>query len=319
MKSNHSDTSKQILGALLYCPANDPTIAQRIIENKIPSPYSLALCLEDTIAEDYLEQATELLVHTLQLLDTYQKTASNLEFFPKIFIRVRNPQQISFLSQQDMRAVITGIIAPKICPQSLPDYIKAIQNTQTQWLFMPILENPILFDLRYRIDSLYQLKEQLEEIKEFVPAVRVGGSDLCHHFSIRRDMGTTIFEIPVISHLLSDILTVFSPDYPVSGTVFEYYQGENWEECFLKEVQQDRTNGFLGKTVIHPNQIPLLNQVYRVSQRDYKDAQEILNWNPTANKLVSGCSQKERMNERNTHSNWAKKILLLEEQFGREL
>lgn len=42
------------------------------------------------------------------------------------------------------------------------------------------------------------------------------------------------------------------------------------------------------KTVIHPNQIPLVNDAYRVSKEDYEDAKAILHWEKTAPSLVHG-------------------------------
>ena len=40
----------------------------------------------------------------------------------------------------------------------------------------------------------------------------------------------------------------------------------------------DEAKPLTGKTVIHPNQIPVVNEMLRVSQRDYADARAILNW-----------------------------------------
>ena len=51
-----------------------------------------------------------------------------------------------------------------------------------------------------------------------------------------------------------------------------------------------------GKTVIHPNQIPLVNDAYRVSKEDYEDAKAILHWEETAPSLVHGSVKKARMN-----------------------
>ena len=37
-------------------------------------------------------------------------------------------------------------------------------------------------------------------------------------------------------------------------------------------VSMNLLNGFTGKTVIHPSQIPVVNEMLRVSSRDYADA-----------------------------------------------
>ncbi len=44
-------------------------------------------------------------------------------------------------------------------------------------------------------------------------------------------------------------------------------------------IELDLLNGFTGKTVIHPKQIAIVNTAMQVSQTDYEDACQILNWN----------------------------------------
>jgi citrate lyase beta subunit len=83
-----------------------------------------------------------------------------------------------------------------------------------------------------------------------------------------------------------------------------------------RELECDRQMGFIGKTVIHPKQIPLVNEAYKVSRKDYEDALAILNWNPQNVSLVSGSRENDRMNEFKTHRNWAEKILFLAKSYG---
>lgn len=51
------DVLKYSVGALLYCPALNTTVADSILSNKFGEKYSLCLCAEDTIAENAIEQA----------------------------------------------------------------------------------------------------------------------------------------------------------------------------------------------------------------------------------------------------------------------
>ncbi len=81
---------------------------------------------------------------------------------------------------------------------------------------------------------------------------------------------------------------MFGMDYVISGPVWEYYNGAGWDSGLKAELAQDRLCGFTGKTVIHPNQIPLVNDAYRVSKEDYEDAKAILHWEETAPSLVHG-------------------------------
>ena len=88
------------------------------------------------------------------------------------------------------------------------------------------------------------------------------------------------------------------------------------ERTGISEIKDDKLCGFIGKTVIHPNQIPVINQAYKVSRYDFNDAQEVLDWNKNSNSFVLGSLSKDRMNEYKTHINWAKKTIFLAESFG---
>lgn len=209
---------------------------------------------------------------------------------------------------------------PKFTTANASKYIQAIiranEITGKKIYMMPIYENSSIIDLRERIPILYGLKDSLAQIEELVLNIRVGGNDLCHMFGFRRHSDESIHRIKPISNIFSDIITVYGMDYVVSGPVWEYYSGENWEEGLLSEIKDDKLCGFTGKTVIHPNQIPMVNKAFQVSRNDFNDAQSILNWNLNSNSFVSGNLERERMNEYKTHNNWARQTLFLAEAFG---
>ena len=241
---------------------------------------------------------------------------------PKIFIRVRNPQQIHRLIKSLGRSVeiVTGFIIPKFSLDNASDYIneviRANELASKNIYMMPIYENSSIIDLRNRTDILYSLKDSLSQVEDLVLNIRVGGNDLCHMFGFRRHSNESIHQIRPVSDIFSDIITVYGMDYVVSGPVWEYYAGDNWKDGMIQEIQDDKLCGFIGKTVIHPAQIPVVNCSYQVSEKDFKDAQEILNWNKNSASLVSGNSVRERMNEYKTHINWAQRIIYLAESFG---
>lgn len=308
------------IGALLYCPAHNRAIARSIIHQKIPTPFSLALCLEDTIADTYLAQAEKAMLSSLEEIENANR--ANRFYLPKLFLRIRRPGQIPALYEKsgDARRLITGFIAPKFSPENADSYITEITKlnhmAQSPVYLMPVLEAPFLFDLRTRYDALYQIKEKLAPISGLIPNIRVGSNDLCHALGLRRQKTQAIQEILPVSRILSDILAVFGMEYVVSGPVWEYYNTDGWDDGLRRELEWDRLNGFVGKTVIHPKQIPLVNHAYQVSKEDLHDALAILNWNPNAASLVSGGKESGRMNECLTHSNWAKKICALAQVYG---
>lgn len=313
------------IGPLLYCPALQRKIAVDILEEKIPHPFSLSLCLEDTIGDDFVELAIESLLDTIGQLYQAQYVQKQEIYFPKIYIRVRSPQQIPELVERLGQSflMVDGFIAPKLHLGNIQDYVSKIQGVQgaigdKPCYFMPILESRELIDLRTRNEFLYGIKEAIRDIAPLVASVRVGGTDLSHCFHLRRSVSTTIHEIPVISHLLADIMAVFSMDYLVSGAVWEYYAGQNWDKGLQRELEMDKLGGFVGKTVIHPSQIPLVLEAYQVSTTDYEDALRILDTHTEEALWVQGSVGKARMNEYKSHSHWAEHILLLAEVYGKK-
>lgn len=310
------------VGALLYCPANRESIVKSIIAEEFGNQFSLSLCLEDTISDACVSEAEETLLKSLRAI--YEAHKVQDFYLPHIFIRVRCPEQIQTLTARlgDAVEILSGYIAPKFSLENADAYLTSIKNINVQYpkskniYLMPIFESPTIINLQNRYPILYELKHKLDSIEELILNIRVGGNDLCHMFGLRRHINKSIHDIRPIDHILSDILTVFGTDYVVSGPVWEYYNGSGWETGLKNEISQDLLCGFVGKTVIHPNQIKIVNDALRVPSYDLEDAKSILDWDNTSDKLVSGSVAKERMNEYKTHSNWALKTILMAECYG---
>lgn len=308
------------VGALLYCPANSDSVANSIINGKFSSNFSLALCLEDTIPDNCVLEAEQKLIQSIS--NIYEKYISDGIHIPKIFIRVRNYTQIYELcdSLKDCMDIVTGFIIPKFSLENADRYIEAIfnvnQKSNKKIYMMPIYESVAIVNLQMRYDILYELKYKLARIEELVLNIRVGGNDLCHIFGFRRHDDESIHDIKPISSIFSDIVTVYGTDYVISAPVWEYYDSSNWEKGLLDEIKGDILCGFVGKTVIHPKQIEVINEGFKVHKKDFEDAKAILNWNKNSKLLVSGSTKSERMNEYNTHHIWAEKIMLMAEAFG---
>ncbi len=308
------------VGPLLYCPANNKSIVNSLIHEKFGKHFSLALCLEDTIQDNCVADAENILIASLQTLHSRQ--AQTPFFLPKLFIRVRTWEQIKSLLDRlgHSREIVTGFNIPKFSLENADAYLQTFKDINAQesspFYMMPIFESPSMIHLQNRASILYELKGKLDDISQYVLNIRVGGNDLCHMFGFRRHSNESIYKIRPVANIFSDIITVFGMDYVVSGPVFEYYNGSNWDSGLSKELNDDRLCGFIGKTVIHPNQIPLVNEAYKVPLKDYNDANTILDWDTASPSLVAGSIVKERMNEYKTHYNWALRTLLLAEAYG---
>lgn len=309
------------VGALMYSPAINDKISDMIATEKYNFRYSLALCLEDSICDDMVGTAQEQVIKTLREIANLR----NLKevYLPKIFIRVREAKQILeiFENLREGRKALTGFLIPKYSLENCDKYNEIItlinKKSDKKVYLMPILESSDIINLNTRVKYLKELKNRIDGVKEYILNVRVGGNDFCKEFRTRRNYKQTIYDITPVRNILSDILTVFSREYVVSGPVWEYFASENdeWKKGLEREIELDKLNGFIGKTVIHPNQIEVVNEGLKVSKEDYEDAKEIVRWKDE--KLAVGKSNNgQRMNEMKVHLKWAEKIMILAEIYG---
>ena len=312
---------KYSVGALMYSPALNNKVARAVIKGEFGSKYSLALCLEDTISPDMIEVAELQVKETLKTL--YEETQNKKTYMPKLFIRIREPEQMCrvFDAIKPYQSIFTGFIFPKYTISNAASYNEELLQVNSAaegkvWM-MPILESRDIIDFRTRTEVLGEIKDRIDSMNEYVLNVRVGGNDFSNEFAARRHYDETIYDILPIGKLLGDILTVFSREYVVSGPVWEFFSSDNdeWKNGLRREVKLDKLNGFIGKTVIHPKQIPVVNDMLRVTSKDYEDAKTILNWGNSGLQVGKSFGG-ERMNEVRTNYNWAKKIILLSELYG---
>lgn len=312
---------KYSVGALLYSPALNQRVADAVILEKYCRPYSLAICLEDSISDDSVMLAEKQLKNTLKKI-SQERTRENF-YLPKIFIRVRSCDQMVRLYSEflDWIDIVTGFIFPKYTLSNADFYNAAVRKinacSEKVIYMMPILESRDIVEYTTRHTVLVELKKKIDSVKDYVLNIRVGGNDFSNEFATRRHYDEAIYNIFPIAQLLGDILTVFSREYVVSGPVWEFFSSDNeeWRRGLQNELKLDRLNGFIGKTVIHPKQISVVNEALKVSRKDYEDAKEILNWDESGLQVGKSFG-KERMNEVKTHMNWAYKTMTLAGIYG---
>jgi hypothetical protein len=131
-----------------------------------------------------------------------------------------------------------------------------------------------------------------------------------------------------VGDCLCDIINTFclDGDTVVSGPVWEYFssveetqktaelykKGErpaassSAVEGLIRETRLDLLNGFIGKTVIHPSQIAVVNAFLAVGSEEYEDAKTIAAMDGGG---VVCSAFRNKMNEASPHKKWAKKLL----------
>lgn len=326
MNINNEQILKYSVGALMYTPALNTKIADAVINGKYGKHFSLALDLEDTIAENAVFKAERQLLKTLTKI-AEAKENDSIEL-PLLFIRVRNPEHLMqiYLKIHNYADIVTGFILPKYDTETMSAYTdtiteindllirRGLADTRKVW-FMPTLESGCLFNPMTRLENLERIKDSLTPVKNNILNIRVGGNDMCNAFGIRRNAEQTIYDIAPVNSLLTDILTVFSNHYVISAPVWEYFIGDKWKDGLRREIECDKLNGFIGKTLIHPNQLPVALEAFKVTREDYNDAVEVLKLSD-GSLLVGKTATGGRMNEAKTHTKWAEKTLLLAKIYG---
>lgn len=173
-----------------------------------------------------------------------------------------------------------------------------------------------------RLDNLSYVYNAIKKISDYILCIRVGGTDFCNIFGIRRPMDATIWDIGVVADCIYDIINIFATDYVVSGPTWEFFENKDapgdtgWSDGLKKELFADKLNGIIGKTCIHPTQIPYIQQSLIISETDYYNALQVLSMSGQSFVGVKKGTNGNQMNESKTHINWAKKILGLSGIYG---
>lgn len=324
-----------------------------IIDSKYPQLMSLTICLEDSIRDDDVSKAEDTLIENLKLIMQAEKSGKILrKSIPFLFIRVRGPEHLKALAPllDKYGDYITGFVFPKFDLYTGKDYIDNIRiiniNSKKTYYFMPILESEDIIYAEKRRDTLNKLRNMLDPCKDLVLNIRMGATDFCSLFGLRRGKDYTVYQIQVVRDCISDILNFFNrrdEGYVVSGSVWEYFESNNrflkpllrvtpFEtigedgldlrsklieynfDGLIREILEDKENGIVGKTVIHPSHIVLVNSLYVVTHEEYMDALEILKRDNLGGVFKSEYNNK--MNEVKPHTLWAKKILIRAKVYG---
>lgn len=352
------------LGATLYSPATRPNLVQDILRLSSRGCFSMVICLEDSVPDDELHIAEQNVVEALTEL--YAQRAENpagAARLPMIFLRPRSSEQLVRLSQRlgaGLR-VLSGFAIPKFeaetnlaqdyfdalgevrsiasrAPQTSP----ALPTDETFWL-MPILESPSIIHQETRIDALRRIFDIIKVNRNDVLAVRIGATDFSSAFGLRRSRDLTIYDVKVVSSVISDIVNILGrpeDSLVISGPVWEHFDhnervlrpllratpfaeaGESGlrerlltsnMDNLIREITLDQANGLLGKTVIHPSHLPLVHAMSVVSHEEYSDAVAICG---TSQGGATASPYSNKMNEQKPHRAWAEQILRKADVFG---
>lgn len=286
------------LGATLYVPAIRNDLALILSGERHPGLRSVVICLEDSVAEPQVEAAFTNLRSLLRAMPGSTERRAG----PRFFVRPRHALMLERVAVLPEAAAIDGFVIPKATAESLPAYLAPLSNTRH--LLMPTIETREAFDPA----AMAQLRAAVLAIRDRVLLVRIGGNDLLHLIGARRSRARTAYDGP-LGPVVAALVGAFAPwGVPLSAPVLECFRDT---DLLREEVARDLEHGLFTKTAIHPDQIAVIEDAYRVHSEDLEQAHAVLSGSAGAVFARNGA-----MCETAVHSAWARATLRRSEVFG---
>jgi citrate lyase beta subunit len=272
------------LGGTLFVPATHKNLKPILQDKKYPNLKSLVICLEDSISDDEVDSAKKILQDILIEFDVSELL---------VFVRPRNIDMLKEIYSYQCINKLDGFILPKFSIDNIDEYISMIKD---DFFYMPSLEGADIFD----ISNISKIRDEIVSIKSSILTIRVGSEDIMSHLGIKKGCESS-YDILPLATILTSVLITFRPyGFNISATVYKCYKDI---EKFKEEVTKDISNGFWSKTIIHPNQIEIINNLYKVSTDEYTIAQKLLSSDDAV------LTNNQQMYEKKPHTNWANTII----------
>ncbi|MGZ8928394.1 MAG: HpcH/HpaI aldolase/citrate lyase family protein [Methylobacter sp.] len=284
------------LGASLYMPAHRHDLMDCANGEKLEVLRSMIFCTEDAVSHTEVDSS---LRHLGLCLQGFRDTPTRFRF-----IRARNPEILARLLELPDIEKVDGFVLPKFNETNFHAYFDQLRGTAFK--VMPTLETPDVFD----VGSMKELRQGLlqDDIFARILMLRIGGNDLMNLLGIRRPRNMTLYETP-LGLVIAQLVTVFNPyGFSLAAPVFEYLDDA---VTLQKEIRLDLAHGLIGKTAIHPTQVPVIEAMYSVDSEDYEMA---LALNQSSSPAVF--RMHDAMCEVATHKEWGQGIIDRQRYYG---
>jgi len=281
------------LGGTLFVPASHKYLDAIVNKKKYFTLKSLVIDFEDGLEEeDFLE--------AMQNIEAILKNISSSS--PLIFLRARDTDHLKALLKLKDISNLTGFVLAKFSLLNADEYFSFLKDKD--FLIMPSIEGEELFNSQ----ELNKLKEKIVTNKHTILLVRFGLEDMLRQLSMRRSCDESIFDFSATSSVIGNFIATFkSVGFGVSGGVYPCFKNE---EGFIRDAKRDLKEGLFSKTIIHPSQIEIINELYKVTQLAFEEAKEI------EESSLKVFNQNEKMAETLTMSAYSKEILLRAKIYG---
>ena len=278
------------LGGTLFVPASHRNLEVVLSGEKYPELRSVVIDFEDGLASPDRPQALNKLDDMLENLQGNKLLR---------FIRPQHPQMLKEFLQRKNIEKIDGFILPKFGLDNAGTYLSlfpfSISDSPFSWHIMPSIEGKEVFD----IQQLQKLREILLPHQDQIICIRFGAQDMLRQLGLKQS--GSIYNMLAPAQVIANIISTFkSASFDISAPVYPNFSDA---EGFEKEVVYELKNGLISKTIIHPNQIKSINELYKVTQHELEEAKAILSQHDGVLNLNG------KMGEPKTQSIWAEQTI----------
>ncbi|MGB3367590.1 MAG: aldolase/citrate lyase family protein [Acidaminobacteraceae bacterium] len=242
---------------MLYLPANNPGM---LIDAKIYNADSIMIDLEDSIAFSEKDSARILAYNALKSLD-----------YDDIEVVVRINGLDTEFGLKDIEAMVSArvdvIRLPKTeTKKDIEDVEKEIEKIERimgieigTTKMMAAIESPL------GIVNAYEIATSSKRLI----GIAIGAEDFVTNMKTTRSLGG----IELLSARSQILIAARAAGIYAIDTVFSDIENT---DGFIEELKHIKQLGFDGKSVIHPSQIELVNNVFRPSEEEVDNAQRTL-------------------------------------------
>jgi citrate lyase subunit beta/citryl-CoA lyase len=236
----------QQIRSYLYVPGDDP---RRIEKALATGADAVVIDLEDSVAPNRKEEARS-------------NTARVLESGPArpVFVRINAPG--SEFAARDIAAVaalhLSGLRLPKVeSLESVRLVAETLEELRSEARIQCLIESALGLEIALEIARSH----------ERVAGISLGEADLAADLGVRDEAGLLYARSRIVSA---------SRAAGLPGPVQSVYTRVNDLDGLRRSTEQGKNMGFVGRSAIHPSQVPIINEVFTPTEEEVAEAQELL-------------------------------------------
>ena len=239
-------SSAPLFRSYLYAPGNDPRKIEKALASEADA---VVLDLEDAVAPNRKEEARE------SISDVLRSRPAK-----PVFVRVNAPG--SALAEEDIGAIsgphLSGLRLPKTeSAEAVRGVAERLETLGCEAGIQCLIESALGLELAPEISRSH----------ERVVGISLGEADLAADLGVRDEAGLLYARSRVVA-------TARAAGLP--GPVQSVYTNVRNTDGLRQSTEVGKNLGFVGRSAIHPAQIPAINEVFTPTEEEVAEAEGLL-------------------------------------------